>query len=487
VKAKSAANVQRDKIQRIDDIQKWKERLVKPKDKPYNNQDAGRGSQSLYSLIPKFETAKVNKNTVLLHLVSCGGRTENDSTHRGDQKLKRSNARLLTAQPQKHASQSSLRVEPATNELANRNSFNELPGKKMTLRDGYMTTKNFQISTELGSHEIEFGQQARGNAIKNRIAPTRHRCSERNLFALASQTPKFSLFCPAPNRRPSRMPIADFFKMNSAQAEAHGSRPIKTNETVEIRGEGWKKDHLADFIKQYESERPFKNTKGPALKKKLSLYNYCELLNQNKLAESVGKIEKVGKLGFEDGGMAERDYIKIREKVKYVDTIESGHDRDKFENFLVNPHIDAWVWERTGCVEALSQERATTAIRQKLSQKLENEKIREVFMAFRYEEKLKALMACHRKKTTSLTMADVENYSSVDEENFLEDWKAQIFTLVTNNPQPDRVLLKKSTTKEILEKPGTAFYHKYLVSPAVIEKIKLYVNKFYCDYHEAKR
>jgi hypothetical protein len=108
-------------------------------------------------------------------------------------------------------------------------------------------------------------------------------------------------------------------------------------------------------------------------------------------------------------------------------------------------------------------------------------------MAFRYEEKLKALIACHSKKTTTLTMADVENYSSAEEDDFLEDWKAQIFELVYDNPYPDRALSTKRTGKKIPQKPGKAFYKKYLVSRAVIEKIKTYVNKFYCDYHEAKR
>lgn len=499
VKAKTLENVHRDKIQRIDDIQKWKQRLVSPKDKPYNNQGACRKSPSLYSLIPKFETAKVNKNTVLLKIVSGVGHpgsnsiVSSDQTHRGDQKHtgdqknRRSKVRLLTAQPQKRSNEFSLRVEPVTNELPNRRSANELMKEKVTPRDGYMTSKNIHISTELGSYEIEFGQSARGNATKNRIATTNSRGSQRNLFALAGQTPKFSVFCQAPNRRHGRMPSADFFKMNSAQAEAHGSLPIKTNQTAEIGSGGWKKDHLRNFIMQYESERPFKSQKGPALRRKESVYNYCELLNQNKLGGSTRKIEKVGKLGFEDGGMAERDYMKIREKVKYVDTIESGHDRDKFENFLVNPHIDAWVWERTGCVEAFDQERATLAIREKLLQKLENEKIREVFMAFRYEEKLKALKACHSKKTTTLTMADVKNYSSADEDDFLEAWKAQIFTLVYDNPYADRVLLRNSTCQEIPQKLGKPFYQKYLVSQAVIEKIKIYVNKFYCDYHEGKR
>jgi hypothetical protein len=493
VKAKSFANVHRDKIQRIDDIQKWKKRLVSPKDKPYNNQDTSRTSPSLYSLIPKFETAKVNKNTVLLKMISGAGHPGSDSivsgdkTQRGDKKNKRSKVRLLTAQPQKRSNEFSLKVESVTNELPNRRSANELTNEKVTQRDGYMTSKNITISTELGSHGIEFGQSARGNARKNRIATTNSRGTQQNLFALAGKTPKFSVFCSAPNRRPSRMPSADFFKMNSAQAEDDGSLPIKTNQTAKMGSGCSKKDHLGDFIMQYESEQPFKHQKGTPLRKRGSVYNFCELLNQNKLRESAQKIEKVGKLGFEDGGMAEHDYMKIREKVKYVDTIESGHDRDKFENFLVNPHIDAWVWERTGCAEAFDQERATLAIREKLLQKLENEKIREVFMAFRYEEKLKALIACHSKKTTTLTMADVENYSSAEEDDFLEDWKAQIFELVYDNPHPDRALSRNRTGQEIPQKPGKAFYKKYLVSRAVIEKIKIYVNKFHCDYHEAKR
>lgn len=367
-----------------------------------------------------------------------------DKIYRGDQNNKRSKVRLLTARQQKRSNEFSLKVESVTNELPNRRSANELTNEKVRQRDGYMSTKNITISTELGSHEIGFGQSATGNATKNRIATTNSRGTQRNLFALSGQTPKFSAFCSAPNRRPSRMPSrmpsADIFKMNSAQAEADGLLAIKTNHTAKMGSGGSKKDHLGNFIMQYESEQPFKHQKGPPLRKKGSVYNFCELLNQNKLGESAQKIEKVGKLGFEDGGMAEHDYMKIREKVKYVDTIESGHDRDKFENFLVNPHIDAWVWERTGCVEAFNQERATLAIREKLLQKLENEKIREVFMAFRYEEKLKALIACHNKKTTTLTMADVENYSSAEEDDFQEDWKAQIFKLVYDNPHPDRVL-----------------------------------------------
>ena len=42
VKAKALMNVERDKVQRVDDIQKWKHRLDAPKHKPYNNQGTAR-------------------------------------------------------------------------------------------------------------------------------------------------------------------------------------------------------------------------------------------------------------------------------------------------------------------------------------------------------------------------------------------------------------------------------------------------------------
>lgn len=210
-------------------------------------------------------------------------------------------------------------------------------------------------------------------------------------------------------------------------------------------------------------------------------YNYCKEINQ-KIGDGANRISSVKKIGFEDNGYDTDRYLsgkKTAHKDPNLLAVEvDDYSKDKMGNFLANPYFNLYLWEKRHMEFSENTELAKEKMKEQVLKKMENEKIREVYNAFAYEDMLKDRIKRKNKKYTTYTLEDAKNYEySEDDEDKAFD-KYQQF--LKDEAEPS---LAKT---EELVKDKSKIYTKFMQNDSTKNQVQAYINKYCNDYDYQK-
>ena len=196
--------------------------------------------------------------------------------------------------------------------------------------------------------------------------------------------------------------------------------------------------------------------------------------------------------------MGKGEYLERRgreyEKRKNGD--ECGKwERGKFANFVVDPYWDLWLIERGANPELTTQGQVAYHLGGNVLKCMENEKIRDIYDAFKYEELLMRQERAKVFRTTNMTQDDVENPDSGGDDIFKKPCFQTEFGLISRSLQE---IVKRcvssnyinstfnkelnNTLKKARRKFAHNIYHPYMISSSVKDQVRQFITKFHTEY-----
>jgi hypothetical protein len=322
----------------------------------------------------------------------------------------------------------------------------------MTAKEGYHRIKNVNLSTDPSSLD----------APTHAPRPTHPQTPDPNIFKIQKPKPKLNQDYVLTSRKPKIM----------TKSQSTGSK-------IDV----WKKNYTKN-----DSSEKLGNAQS---------YQFCDAFNSK-----IGGIKEVGKLGLEDRGMNQDQYLQRRtlEYFKRKDGDEcSKAERGKFANFVVDPYWDLWLIERGANPELTTPGQVADKIGGNVLKCMEQEKIREIYDAFKFEELLMRQERAKVFRTTNMTQDDVDNPDSYRDDITKNPCFQTEFSLISRDLKE---IVKKcvssnyinsnfnkelnNTLKKARRKFAHNIYHPYMISSSVKDQVREFITKFHQQYLSSK-